>query len=223
MGKSTHPNSETLIRLWHPLESPPAQVLAWRKAILDQEITQPIKQAHREIYVLTDAERQTAIYSNRFAAHILRQHQFRALCQARGWSYNLMGNFDGLNHPEKSLGGHGLTATYTVEAIDDGQASASGIALHLASDQVCFLDRHRQPVVLTAVPSVLFSEVMRDVDLFVAVTSVANDPEWTDGGPDGRYGGYWRDYAFGELGQSAATRRELLSWIVPRLSIADAA
>ena len=44
-------------------------------------MTQPIKQAHREIYLLTDAERQTQSYSNRFAAHILRQHQFTALCQ----------------------------------------------------------------------------------------------------------------------------------------------
>lgn len=45
--------------------------------------------AHREIYVLTDAERTTRVYSNRFAAHIVRQHQFNALCAARGWKNQL--------------------------------------------------------------------------------------------------------------------------------------
>jgi hypothetical protein len=55
---------------------------------------QPFKQAHREIYLLTDAERTTDIYSNRFAAHVLKQHQLNALCQQRGWKYALMGNWD---------------------------------------------------------------------------------------------------------------------------------
>ena len=61
---------------------------------------------------------------------------------------------------------------------------------------------------LVDVPPVIFSEAMRDVDLFVAVTSLANDPGWADGGPQGRHGGYWREWAFGELGQSAQTRKD---------------
>ena len=42
------------------------------------------QQAHREVYLLTGAEQTTGVYSNRFAAHIIRQHQFNALCVARG-------------------------------------------------------------------------------------------------------------------------------------------
>lgn len=38
---------------------------------------------------MTDAERRTERYSNRFAAHILRQHQFNALCGARHWKNKL--------------------------------------------------------------------------------------------------------------------------------------
>jgi len=212
---------EARVTLWHPLDSEPQQVLAWRQRILDVGITQPIKQAHREIYVLTDAERQTRVYSNRFAAHILRQHQFRALCQARGWTYDLMGGWDGWNVPTRVLPKQGLAVEYHVEVVDDGQHSGSGVSLHLASDQVRFVDARKHPVELEAVSPIVLSEVLRDVDLFVAVTSVANDPGWTDGGPDGRHGGYWREWAFGELGQSAATRRELITWIVPKLSIAD--
>ena len=42
---------------------------------------------------------------------------------------------------------------------------------------------------------------MRDVDLFVGVASVANDPNWNDGGPRGRYVHYWHSQSFGELVQ----------------------
>jgi hypothetical protein len=220
-GKSANFEGDARVTLWHPLHSDPQQVLAWRARIMSLGITQPIKQAHREIYVLTDAERLTRTYSNRFAAHILRQHQFRALCQARGWSYGLMGGWDGWNVPTRPLPKHNLAVEYHVDVVDDGQRSDAYVSLHLASDQVRFIDSGNQAVELESIDPILFSEVLRDVDLFVAVTSVANDPGWTDGGPNGHNGGYWREWAFGELGQSAATRKELISWIAPKLSIAD--
>ncbi|WP_207789950.1 DUF4132 domain-containing protein [Sandarakinorhabdus oryzae] len=219
-GTALIPAPDARVRLWHPLLADPATVLAWRQRIIAAGLTQPIRQAHREIYVLTDAERQTAIYSNRFAAHILRQHQFRALCLSRGWDYQLMGQFDSWSLPSRPLPAHGLTAQYQVEPVGDGAASASGILLHLASDQLRFVGADGAPVPLERIDPLLLSEVMRDCDLFVAVTSVANDPGWTDGGPGGRFGQYWLDHAFGELGQSATMRRELIARIAPRLSIA---
>ena len=74
-------------------------------------------------------------------------------------------------------------------------------------------------------PPVVFSEVMRDVDLFVGVCSVGNDPEWRDSGGDPAvaYGAYWDEYAFGELSAAAAVRRDLLERLVPKLKIADRA
>lgn len=82
------------VRLWHPMQSDANHVLAWRQRLASLEITQPFKQAHREIYVLTDAERETHDYSNRFAGHVVQQRQFRALCQARGWSCPAFGGWD---------------------------------------------------------------------------------------------------------------------------------
>lgn len=219
-GSDFNPPADARVRLWHSLLSPPATVLAWRERIITAGLTQPIRQAHREIYVLTDAERATDVYSNRFAAHILRQHQFRALCQARGWRYGLMGQWDSMNWPERPLPAHGLTAEYLVQAVENGEASASGILMHVATDQLRFLDAQRQPVPLAQVDPLLLSEMMRDCDLFVAVTSVANDPGWADGGPAGRFGHYWNTWAFGDLGQSALMRRDLIARIAPRLAIA---
>ena len=220
-GKEIALTQNSRISLWHPLHSQPDEVLRWRQHIINAGITQPIKQTHREIYVLTDAERNTATYSNRFAAHIIRQHQFRALCQARGWEYQYMGGWDSWNVPARKLPKQKLTVEYQVAVVDDEQRTESWIPLHLATDQVRFIDADGRPIPLETIDPIIFSEMLRDVDLFVAVTSIANDPQWTDGGPEGRNGGYWRDWAFGDLGQSASTRKELIAQIAPKLSIAD--
>jgi hypothetical protein len=76
------------------------------------------------------------------------------------------------------------------------------------------------PLALDQVPPLVFSEILRDVDMFVGVASVANDPHWADGGPDGRYRDYWTSYSFGELSESARTRWQVLERLVPRLKIA---
>jgi hypothetical protein len=75
-------------------------------------------------------------------------------------------------------------------------------------------------VPLEDVPDLVFSETMRDVDLFVSVASIGLDQDWADRGDD-RYAGYWRAYSFGELSETARIRRDALAWIVPRLKIAS--
>jgi hypothetical protein len=77
-------------------------------------------------------------------------------------------------------------------------------------------------VALREIPEAVFSEVMRDVDLFVGVSSVGNDPTWSDGGPNGRFTEYWQSYSFGDLNASAKTRKDLLERLVPKLKIAGA-
>lgn len=238
------------VRLWHPIESAASEVLAWRRWLESNRITQPFKQAHREIYVLTDAERQTRNYSNRFAAHILRQHQFQALCHERDWTYSLMGNFDSHNTPTRTLPRQQMKVEFWVDAAATAETSDAGIFLHIATDQVRFYpwqeehltprQRHerfmqeleqiragrQQPQAestpLDQIPPRVFSELMRDVDLFVGVCSVGNDPNWQDHG-GGRFTDYWQAYSFGELTESAQSRRDVLSRLLPKLSIADRA
>ena len=208
------------VRPWHPLGSTPAVVLAWRTWLERHRIVQPFKQAHREIYVLTDAERATEIYSNRFAAHVLRQHQFASLCRERGWRYTLQGGWDSHNTPTRRLERWNLGIEFWVNGPTDGTGMGdSGIYTHVFTDQVRFT-RGRGSVRLEDVPALAFSEAMRDVDLFVGVCSIGNDPGWVDGG-DQRFGQYWREYSFGELSTAAVTRRQILEALVPRLRCAD--
>ncbi|MDW5325014.1 DUF4132 domain-containing protein [Plantactinospora sp. KLBMP9567] len=238
------------VRLWHPIGREVAEVLAWRAWLEANRVTQPFKQAHREVYLLTAAEENTRVYSNRYAAHVLRQHQFHALTAARGWRNKLRMMVDDAYEPAtRELPQWGLRAEFWIEGIgDDWEADTteSGAYLRIATDQVRFYPigapehyahaggggyeqwvsqdaQPTDPVPLAEIPPLVLSEVLRDVDLFVGVASVGNDPTWQDGGPGGRFREYWASYSFGELSGTAQTRREMLERLVPRLAIADRA
>lgn len=220
-GRTVDVSSGCAVSLWHPLQAAAKDVLDWRKRLAALEITQPFKQAHREVYVVTDAERQTNVYSNRFAAHILRQHQFKALCDQRGWRYRLMGPWDSHNTPTRTLSGGGLSVEFWVDMVEGADPTEPGVYALIASDQVRFVGPDTHAIPMADVPPLLFSELMRDVDLFVGVASVGNDPNWVDGGPPGHFRDYWREYAFGHLNESGKTRAAVLGTLLPQLSIAD--
>lgn len=213
--------ADARVRLWHPIDAPVAEVRAWRELLVDRGLTQPFKQAHREVYLLTPAERETGTYSNRFAAHILRQHQLAALCRERGWGYTLQGQWDSGNDPVRHLAERGLDAHLYLTGTGEDQVSQAGIFVYVGTDQVCFSSSRRNtPLTLEEVPPLVFSEIMRDVDLFVGVCSIGNDPNWNDSG-DARYAGYWREASFGELSVTAQTRRDVLAQLIPKLAISD--
>ncbi len=211
------------VRLWHPIGLDIQSITSWREWLQRHSITQPFKQAHREIYILTDAELATRTYSNRFAGHIVRQHQFVALCQQRGWKAKLQGSWDGGDAtPTLQLPHWNLQAQFWIEMGND--ANENFVANYLSTDQVRFYragEMLAEPLELTEIPALAFSEVMRDVDLFVSVTSVGNDPGWDDGGPQAQYQDYWNDFSFGQLSESAETRREVIQRLLPRLKIAS--
>lgn len=219
--------TDSSIELWHPATAPTAEVAAWRVRIEETGVVQPFKQAHREVYLLTDAERTTTVYSNRFAGHILRQHQFAALARARGWGYALQGAWD---QPDERatlrLPQHGLVAEFWVDRPWDaeGDWNDSGVFGHVLTDQVRFTTLHGGEVQLDTVPPRVLTEVLRDVDLFVGVSSIGNDPSWQDsGGARRSWDGYWSSYSFGELGAAAEIRRDLLLRLLPKLAIRDVA
>ena len=77
------------------------------------------------------------------------------------------------------------------------------------------------PLAPEEVPPLVLSEVMRDADLFVGVASVGNDPNWSDGGPKGRFRDYWTGYSFGELTETTKTRKQVLERLVPTQGVAN--
>jgi Domain of unknown function (DUF4132) len=212
-------------RLWHPALSNLEEIIRWREFMLENKITQPFKQAFRELYLLTDAELNTRTYSNRMASHILKQHQFNSLAKSRGWKYSLLGAFDnGGNHGLASLllNDYSLQAEYWLNEVNvDLQYNDTGIWNYVSTDQVRFINlQNNETVPLIEIPKLLFSEIMRDVDLFVGVASVGNDPSWQDSGGLPAFRDYWQTFSFGELTELAKTRKAILNRLLPRLKIA---
>lgn len=206
------------VRLWHPIDAHPEQVHAWRGWLHQHGVSQPFKQAYREVYLLTDAERRTGTYSNRFAWHILRRAQLRALCEQRGWIHERVTGFGpqvtSLDFPKQ-----GYSAELWLDQIPElTEKDWSDRYVYIGTDQVRFYakasGRKRAP--LESVPRRVFSEVMRDVDLFVGVASVGNDPTWGEGARHGARE-YWQGYAFGDLSPTAETRRDVLKRVLPGL------
>jgi hypothetical protein len=78
-----------------------------------------------------------------------------------------------------------------------------------------------EPIELADVPLLALTEAMRDVDLFVGVTSIGSDPEWLDRGEGRRFENYWTSFAFGELTEAGKVRHEVLERLLPKLAIAD--
>jgi hypothetical protein len=239
------PGPGATVGLWHPVNRPTDEVLAWREWLERHDIRQPFKQAHREVYRMTPDEEATSIYSNRFAGHVLRQHQFHALVTQRGWRDRLrMARDDAFAPATRELPDWELRAEFWVAPADDGETLESGAYQRVVTDQVRFYPltapenladpdtgRYEQwvadgedpvaPVPLDRIAPLVFSEILRDVDLAVGISSVGSDPTWRDGGPEGRYRDYWRSYRFGELSATAQTRREVLTHVLSQLAVGD--
>jgi hypothetical protein len=208
------------IRLWHPLRARVEEIRAWRDLLTDRQLRQPFKQAFREIYLLTPAELSTRTYSNRFAAHVLRYRQLYALLKGRGWSASMLGPWDGGDAGEaygRFAGGTWRAAFvhgYLDRQPDDTECAGTDRVWFERADGGAW-----RLAALDEVPAIVFSEAMRDVDLFVSVTSIAGDPNWADRG-DEPHAAYWRRASLGELTATAQVRRAALERILPGLAIA---
>jgi hypothetical protein len=100
-----------------------------------------------------------------------------------------------------------------------GEQSGTGINLFIGSDQVRFY-RDRREIAVDEVPATVYSEVMRDVDLFTSVCAVGDDEKWCDQGGRGT-GVFSRRVDLHEITDVMALRAEILSRVLPHTALAD--
>ncbi|WP_146615557.1 DUF4132 domain-containing protein [Nonomuraea aridisoli] len=218
-GGRVRPGPDAAVTLWHPIAHTAEEVRAWRDHLMASGLRQPFKQAFREVYLLTPAEEETHDHSLRFANHLLRYGQAKALLTGRGWTGLSLGHWDaagGSSQAEavRELPG-GLRATWSFFLDEhsferDGYGATASVCV---SDALRFLPAGGRPVPLREVPPLVLSETLRDADLAVGVTSTGLDPAG--------HGAYWESYGFGDLGESARVRRDAVARLLLRLSIAD--
>jgi hypothetical protein len=156
--------AEKHLRIAHPFHLFAAgQLSAWQREIVSHQRVQPFKQAFRELYLLTPAERETGLWSNRFAGHRLEGKVAARLLQVRNWSTS---SVEDIYYESKE---HGIYAMFNF--LDTGHYLSE--TEHFTFDTIAFY-RDRKAIPLEQVPPLLFSEVMRDADLLVSVAHVAD-------------------------------------------------
>lgn len=130
---------------------------------------QPFKQIFRELYVPNADEKAAGTSSSRYAGHQVQPSKTVALLRGRGWTVSYE---EGLQKVDYE---HNVIAT--LYAMADWFSPADTEAPTL--ETIEFTDRRtHKPLKLEDVPPVLFSEIMRDVDLVVSVAHVGGvDPE----------------------------------------------
>ncbi|KXV33045.1 hypothetical protein AD940_13930 [Gluconobacter thailandicus] len=245
-----------LLSLWHPLhgEGKDADgksiVARWRATLERLKISQPIRQAWRETYTLTQAERESSPASYRYAGRILNQAQVVEVGRKRGWRIrNLSPHIPSSESAPWTFGlpAHGIYAEIRTGGVGiNGLGYSVGTFVHVITDRIRFcvlkdrgnwlydggrkLTEMKTPLRLGDISQVVFSEIMRDVDLMVstAASNLSFDPETISSIPDL---GVWRRQSglanisisneshFGGLAQS---RREAIVSLLPSFKAGNA-
>ena len=141
---------------------------SYQKDIFDRELKQPFKQVFRELYVKTVDEKGRD-KSLRYAGHQVQPSKTVALLKTRRWI------IDGQEGLEKVYYKENIIAK--IFALADWFSPADIEAPTL--EEVQFFDRKTfKPILIDEVPDLIFTEVMRDIDLVVSVAHVGDvDPE----------------------------------------------
>jgi Domain of unknown function (DUF4132)/Family of unknown function (DUF5724) len=139
----------------------------WQRECFRAERVQPFKQVFRELYLVTEQERRDGPISHRYTGHQVNPKQAMALFGGRGWQTT-----DGVS---RTFYQEGYTAHVSFRSGWGTPLEVEGLTF----DDVRFTRRGEwETIPLEQVPSIIFSEVMRDADLVVSVAHLGGvDPE----------------------------------------------
>ncbi len=140
----------------------------WQRQVFLEERIQPFKQVFRELYVPTETEKAQDRVT-RYGGHQVQPNRAIGILQKRGWIAQYE---EGVTKTDHRLG---ITAHLVAEFNLYTPADIEGVTL----DALFFSKAGGyDPIPLAEIPSVLFSETMRDLDLVVSVASSTGfDPE----------------------------------------------
>jgi hypothetical protein len=141
----------------------------YQRYAFDNKLEQPFKQIFRELYVPTEDELKEKSISRRYAGHQVQPKQTVALLKTRGWKVNYEEGLQKVFHKE------GFSVQMYAMADWFSPAEVESPTL----ETVIFKDlKTYKNIEFTAISPLIFSEVMRDIDLVVSVAHAGGvDPE----------------------------------------------
>ena len=162
-------DAQAVLQIAHPVHLyASGRWSAFQKHLYDRKLVQPFRQVFRELYVKTADELGT-IYSLRYAGNQLQPQKAAACLKQRRWVADIEAGLQKVYYRENIVA--------TIYALADWFTPADIEAPTL--EYVAFYHRRTgEPLKIDEIPDVIFSEVMRDVDLAVSVAHVGGvDPE----------------------------------------------
>ena len=168
-GKETKLKDDTALIIAHPFDLYTEG--SWRdyqKALFDSRTAQPFKQVFRELYVKTEDEKE-AFTSLRYAGNQIQPKQTVGCLKGRRWVADVEDGLQKVYYKENIIA--------RIYALADWFSPGDIEAPTL--EWVDFFDRRTgRQLCLDDIPDIIFSEVMRDVDLAVSVAHAGGvDPE----------------------------------------------
>ncbi|MBQ9709309.1 MAG: DUF4132 domain-containing protein [Clostridia bacterium] len=162
-------SDKTEVKIAHPFHLYKRGI--WREYqhyLFDNKIVQPFRQVFRELYVKT-AEEMDMLHSLRYAGNQIQPAKTAATLKSRRWVADVEDGLQKVYYKENIVA--------EIYAMADWFSPADIEAPTL--EWVCFADRQTGAELKIAdIPDIIFSEVMRDVDLAVSVAHAGGvDPE----------------------------------------------
>ena len=168
-GTLLRPPADGPLRIAHPLDLlSRGDWHRWQHGCFVAERVQPFKQIFREVYLPLEAERTGDGFLTRYQGCVVVARRASGVLGGRGW------RTDGDLGARKELHGPRLVASLGFE---EGLLSDEPGDLATVAHVMFAREGSEQRITADAVPPLVFSEVMRDVDLVVAAAA-----------PDGRPG-----------------------------------
>lgn len=168
-GRITFLEADRKARIAHPLDLYKAKVWhQYQKLLFDQKICQPFKQVFRELYVKLPEE--TGLKASRmFAGNQIQPQKTVGCLKGRRWIADYEEGLQKIYYKENIIA--------RIYALADWFSPSDVEAPTL--EWVEFINRKTfEPLTILQVPDLIYSEVMRDVDLAVSVAHAGGvDPE----------------------------------------------
>lgn len=169
-GKSHELHSDDKLVIVHPAhlyES--GQWSDYQQYLFHHQIKQPFKQVFRELYRLNADEKAAGTESRRYAGHQVQPKKTLALLKNRMWTVHYEEGLQKVYHKENIIA--------KIYAMADW-FSPSDVENPTIETVEFFTRNTHERILLSDVPTIIFSETMRDVDLVVSVAHVGGvDPE----------------------------------------------
>ena len=162
-------NDSTEIRIAHPFDL--YSKGCWKnyqKYLFENKIAQPFRQVFRELYIKT-AEETDMLHSLRYAGNQIQPAKTVGVLKSRRWVADIENGLQKVYYKENIVA--------QIYALADWFSPTDIEAPTL--EWVCFTNRKTgEEIKIADIPDIIFSEVMRDVDLAVSVAHAGGvDPE----------------------------------------------